>query len=94
MYTGASKKAVVIKTAKNSIFEEAYFILKDNAELTGESEMIREANKLLKKHFPESCYFENGKKQTKKKQGNCLTAFLVGALVSFILCTLLFLVAK
>lgn len=94
MYTGTSKKAVVIKTAKNSIFEQAYFILKDNADITAESEMIREANKLLKKHFPDGCYFENEKKQTKKKNGNCLTSFLAGALISFILCTLLFLVLK
>ena len=94
MYTGASKKAVVIKTAKNSIFEEAYFILKDNANLTVESEMIKEANKLLKKHFPEGCYFETEKRQIKKRTGNCLAAFLGGALISFILCTVLFLVLK
>ena len=94
MYTGTSKKAVVIKTAKNSIFEEAYFILKDDVKVNGESEMIREANKILKKYFPDTDHpdRENAKKQNKRKNG--MLFFLAGALLSFVLCTLIFLVLK
>ena len=83
MYTGASKKAVVIKTAKNSIFEEAYFILKDNANLTVESEMIKEANTIIDENFGNSTqsFLYN-------KRWYFFT-FFVGFALSFLICAII-----
>ena len=57
MYMGTEKKAIVIKNVDNSIFEVAYFILKDNMSNVKESQMVREANKILKNHFVGGYFF-------------------------------------
>ena len=94
MYTGTQKKAVVIKADKNSIFESAYFILKDDIKSIGQSEMIREANKILK-NTSVGIFFSDGDKTTpKNNKTKALIGFLLGALVSFVVCTLLFVFAK
>ena len=51
MYTGTQKKAIVLKNTQNCIFEEAYFILKDDFSNIKESEMVKEANKILKNNI-------------------------------------------
>ena len=51
MYKGIQKRAVVLRPGANSIIEEAYFILKDDFSSIKESEMIREANKILKNNI-------------------------------------------
>lgn len=93
MYTGSQKKAVVMKPGDGSVIEEAYFILKDNYTAPKESEMIREANRILKDNFLGG-YFFDAKEVKKSKEGSALNAFLLGALLSFILCTALFLLIK
>ena len=93
MYMGTQKKAVVLKPGVNSIVEEAYFIIKDDFSNIKESEMIREANKILKNNIVGSYFFENDKKEA-KRQKNGLTYFLLGAFLSFVLCTLFFLLLK
>lgn len=94
MYTGTQKRAVVLKTKENSIFEEAYFILKDDRTSVKESDMIREANKILKNNIVGGYFFENTEKEQPKKQTGGLFYFLLGAFFSFVLCTLLFLFIK
>ena len=94
MYTGTEKKAVVIKTAKNSIFESAYFILKDDTEGIGQSEMLREANRILK-NTSVGIFLNDGEKyQQKENSKNRLVSFLLGALLSFVFCTVIFVFAK
>ncbi len=94
MYMGTQKKAVVLKPGVNSIIEEAYFILKDDFSNVKESEMIREANKILKNNIVGSYFFESEKNKLSKSSKNCLTSFLLGAFLSFVLCTLFFLLIK
>lgn len=94
MYTGTQKRAVVLKTKENSIFEEAYFILKDDRTSVKESDMIREANKILKNNIVGGYFFENTENEQHKKQTGGLFYFLLGAFCSFVLCTLLFLFIK
>ena len=93
MYTGLQKKAVVMKPGANSVIEEAYFILKDSYSAPKESEMIREPNKILKDNFLGGYFFDSPEAQ-KSKEKSTLNAFLLGALLSFVLCTALFLLIK
>ena len=50
MYKGYQKKMIMLKNTGSELFEEAYFILKDRAEKSpalSETDMIREANKIV-----------------------------------------------
>ena len=51
MYMGNQRRAIVLKDSKNCMFEAAYFILKDGFENQNESEMIKEANRILKNNI-------------------------------------------
>ena len=94
MYMGTQKKAVVLKPGVNSIIEEAYFIIRDDYSNIKESEMVREANKILNNNIVGSYFFETEKKEENTTQKNGLTYFLLGAFLSFVLCTLFFLLLK
>ncbi len=94
MYTGTQKKAVVLKPGVNSIVDVAYFIIKDDFSNVKESEMVREANKILNNNIVGNYFFEAEKKEETKTQKNRLTYFLLGAFLSFVLCTLFFLLLK
>ena len=56
MYTGTQKKAIVIKNTGSSMFEAAYFILKDDLSDIKESEMVKEANKILRQSGDKNAY--------------------------------------
>ena len=92
MYTGTQKKAIVIKNSRDCMFEAAYFILKDDMPPVKESEMVREANRILKNNIIGGYFSDTEKKEEKKKGLSKISCFLLGALLSFILCTLLFLI--
>ena len=94
MYMGTQKKAVVLRPGINSIVEEAYFIIKDDYSNVKESEMIKEANKILNNNIIGSYFFENEKTEQTRKAKYNFTSFLLGAFLSFVLCTLLFLFIK
>lgn len=59
MLKGAQKQMIVVKTAENRFFEEAYFVIRPNAKADGE-DMVSEAYKLIdacadkKKHKKET----------------------------------------
>ncbi|MBQ6703127.1 MAG: hypothetical protein IJN17_09270 [Clostridia bacterium] len=93
MYKGIQKRAVVLRPGANSIIEEAYFILKDDFSSIKESEMIREANKILKNNIVAGYFFEAEKTPTPPKK-NGMVSFLAGGLLSFVLSTVLFLLIK
>ena len=96
MYTGTEKKAIVLKNSKNCIFEAAYFILKDDISNIKESEMVIEANKILKNNIIGGYFFKDEKKEKEKEKqkNNGRTQFLLGAFLSFVLCTVIFLALK
>lgn len=85
MYTGTQKKAIVIKNTGNSMFEAAYFILKDDISNVKESEMVREANQILKNNLIGG-YFFNDPKSSKSKGKKGSFYFFMGAFISFALC--------
>ena len=94
MYTGTQKKAIVLKNTQNCIFEEAYFILKDDFSSIKESEMVKEANKILKNNIIGGYFFDSPNESNEKRKFDGLLCFLSGSLISFILCTVLFLFIK
>jgi hypothetical protein len=93
MYTGTQKKAIVIKNTGNSMFEAAYFILKDDLSNVKESEMVREANKILKNNLIGG-YFFNEPKNKKNKDIKGTFYFFMGALISGLLCVGAFVLLK
>ncbi len=46
MLKGAQKQMIVVKTAENRFFEEAYFVIRPNAKADGE-DMVSEAYKII-----------------------------------------------
>ena len=85
MYTGTQKKAIVIKNTGNSMFEAAYFILKDDISNVKESEMVREANQILKNNLIGG-YFFSEPKNSKKRGRKGSFYFFMGAFISSALC--------
>lgn len=57
MVRGCQKKIIYLKNTQSEIFDEAYFVIKDNAlyENMDECDMVEEANKILEENF----YFED-----------------------------------
>lgn len=50
LYKGCQKKMIMLKNTGSELFEEAYFILKDKDDKStklSETDMIREANKII-----------------------------------------------
>lgn len=94
MYSGTQKKVIVIKNTDNSIFESAYFILKDNIKNLPESEMVREANRILNNNIIGNYYFEKPEKKQKKSFIKKALPFFSGVLFSFLLTFLFFVFIK
>ena len=92
MYMGTEKKAIVIKNVDNSIFEVAYFILKDNMSNVKESQMVREANKILKNHFVGGYFFAEQQKKQRANKGRGY--FWLGAMLSAVVCFIFFMIIK
>ena len=49
MIRGAEKRMIVVRTRDSRLFEEAYFVVRPEAERAGreDSDMLREANRIL-----------------------------------------------
>ena len=89
---GNQRRAIVLKDSKNCMFEAAYFILKDGFEDRKESEMIKEANKILKNNIIGGYFFREEGCNKKPRAFNGVAAFLLGALLSLAFCTVLFMI--
>ena len=88
---------IVFHLLENAVLEgsrdpDDYFILKDDMPPVKESEMVREANRILKNNIIGGYFSDTEKTEEKKKGLSKVSCFLLGALLSFILCTLLFLI--
>lgn len=80
MIKGCSKRAVVVSGGAESIFETAYFILKPVAEGAEESDILREANRLIEdKTLPAKG--RKFRKEGKKAHRSPVLPFAAGAAV-------------
>ena len=85
MVRGCQKKIIYLKSTGSEVFDEAYFVVSDNApnEKKGECDMVQEANRILN----ESIYvsenenlFNKTKEFIKSKILPFLTGFLLGVI--------------
>lgn len=89
MLKGAQKQMIVVKTAENRFFEEAYFVIRPNAKICGE-DMVSEAYKII-----DACTDKKkGKKEREVKKhilafaafcsGTAFGALLIGLFQAFV----------
>ena len=77
MIKGCRKSIIYIKDTKSPLFEEAYLVLRPDAEGHGTTDVIKEANKII------GAAYESGHGIKRKRRGGC--TFLSGAIfASFI----------
>ena len=78
---GCQKRVVFLKNTGSSIFESAYFVLKEDSVNKGDpfsyTDMVHEANRIIEENLA-------GKKRNKSIYIILLAAFLLGALFSFV----------
>ena len=84
MLKGAQKRMVMLRTADSSLFETAYFILRDDSEVgVGERSptMLEEANRILDQSFTPRTATKGKVERPMRRMLRQLPGFLVGLLV-------------
>ena len=81
---GCQRRVVFLKNVKSPIFEEAYFILKNDESTVKSSknatrDMVSEANRIIEENFGRN------RRMTLHRTLTIIFSFLSGALISFIL---------
>ncbi len=81
MIKGCQKKIIMINDTGSDIFEQAYFIIKDEtkSEKIGKTDMIREASRIIDENLL-GAYFGKEKKIRKRKKACDTLMFSLGAL--------------
>ncbi len=77
MLKGIKKNMIVLRRPESAIFEEAYFILKEDAEREDGKSLVEEANRILNKSLPIL-----PKRSRKKRALFLLLAFMSGAVIT------------
>ena len=89
MLKGAQKRMYVVKLGQDSMFEEAYFVLKRDRVAVGGNDMISEATRII----TQSTGQENAKKASGKWIWHVLIGFACGLVtgggLTFVVCLLL-----
>lgn len=83
MLKGCEKRVVHVKNPENSLFEEAYFFLKQEhcAELFPPTELWREAEKIVNNSLLEKPSGETNEQKSFSFRLRCLLCFAAGAFV-------------
>lgn len=89
---GCEKRVIHLKKTNSHLFDEAYFIVKREAELSsfGESDMVLEANRIIKESLGQDESRIRSGRQEKIK--NFLPPFLLGALFSSLVLILTYII--
>ncbi len=90
MIKGCQKRMIFIKNTGCDLFDEAYFVLKNDIPATEDTQndIIRTATAIINEHeFPFS-----KRKRVKKKRSKALLFFLLGALLGASICALAFII--
>ena len=86
MVRGCQKKIIYLKNTDSEVFDEAYFIVKDNAQcdVMGECDMVEEANRILDNVI--SCRMSSEKiSRIKKTVKVKITPFVTGIIIGFLI---------
>ncbi len=87
MLRGCQKKIIFLRNTDSDVFEEAYFVIKDDAAVSpgAEEDMVREANRILR----ENIISRARPRKAVVRRGTFLP-FLIGTLFSAAIFTLLY----
>lgn len=79
MIKGCQKRIIMINDTASDIFDQAYFIMKDDEVIkkASKTDMIREANRIIDENLF-GAYFSGAKRQGRRKYDRI--AFFLGAL--------------
>jgi hypothetical protein len=90
MIKGCQKRMIFIKNTGCDLFDEAYFILKNDIPSSEENQndIIRTATAIINEHE----YPLNKRKKVKNKSSKSLVLFLIGALCGAAICALGFII--
>jgi len=80
MIRGVQRKIIVIKGDKNSVFENVYFLLKNDIfeSPRSEKDIMREANRIISENYSDK---KRKKYEKRKKARRGLAIFLLGLLL-------------
>ncbi|MBQ7378081.1 MAG: hypothetical protein IJW70_00210 [Clostridia bacterium] len=89
MLKGAQKRMYVVKLGEDSMFEEAYFVLKREKGTAQGSDMVSEATRIIRQSMGQ----EEKPSSSNKRWQHALIGFALGALsgagITLVLCLLL-----
>ncbi len=86
MGQGEEKRIFCVRGEKNALFDEVFFILREDGQPPREHDMLREANRIL-----EESMLLSGRKKKRERRGFSLLSFFVGWGVAAVLSLILFL---
>jgi hypothetical protein len=83
LFKGCQKKMILLRDTKSKIFDEVYFVLKSDADIesdVSESDMIKEAGRIIDANMLSLYYTHDKSKKTNEKHsaGTCLKWFITG----------------
>lgn len=95
MFDGAEKKVIVLKNTGSRYFEEAYFIVKEKiSQRADDSDMIKEANRIVNEILINSHYENTVDNTEKRKKPYILKWFMLGAVFSGSICIIMYIIAN
>ena len=82
MLRGCQKKIVFLKNTGSKLFDEAYFVISDKAKESAPPDLIREANRIIEENVLAKEKVDLGDTLIKRLLKNRVVVFLLGALIS------------
>ena len=89
MVRGCQRKVIFLKNTDSKIFTEAYFIVDDRASEVGESDMLREANRIIEENLSRTA----GLRRERRGSHRVITAlirsipaFIIGGGIATLIC--------
>jgi hypothetical protein len=87
MLKGTQKRMVVLRTADSTLFEAAYFVLRDTEKADTQSSVLEEANRILEKSFtPQNA--KQTRRAARARRRRAALLFLLGMICGMALCVL------
>lgn len=87
MFKGVERQVVVLKNTDSKIFEEAIFVLRDNAK-AGKSDMLTECERIIKANYTGRTISVRRKKAKLWLYGALIAAVVLTGIIVFLICGL------
>ena len=89
MVRGCQRKVIFLKNTDSKIFTEAYFIVDDRASDARESDMVKEANRIIEENLAHTAARSRTQRGFRRVLGaviRAIPAFLIGGGVATLIC--------